>query len=304
MSHKQDYAQGAAGGAWSLPEAAKAPSEQLSAAAAAPLSPVSRQPGGRRLIQAARRAAQPPPGRRSPGGPEGPTPGPQGRGQGRGDPGRDGRGATAARSSPRAPHPRRGARSGAEGGRHDPRPGGRGPGERKPPGPGHAPAAAGAPGGLPQPGRRAGPRAIAKARAAQRPGASEPQPGPPKARPGPGSRGPQPGPGPRRPPPEAAQPEGTGSRGGYGARIPLMFGGSAAHAKRAGPGGGPEARRDPEPHPSGYATAIMPAQRPLCRRLIGSGVRDLGGYYDTPPGVLCALCQRKSAEKNCSYWQI
>lgn len=82
----------------------------------------------------------------------------------------------------------------------------------------------------------------------------------------------------------------------------MMFGGSAADAKRAGPGGGPEARRDPEPQLSGHAAAIMSAELPTCWRS-GRGL-DLGGYYDTPPGVLCALCQRKSAEKNCSYWQI
>ena len=67
----------------------------------------------------------------------------------------------------------------------------------------------------------------------------------------------------------------------------MWLGGSAGGANRGGRGGGRGPRGAPEPQLSGYATAIMSAQLPLCRRLIGSGGCDLGGYYDTPPGEMC-----------------
>lgn len=35
----------------------------------------------------------------------------------------------------------------------------------------------------------------------------------------------------------------------------------------------------------------------------GGGTRSMGGYYDTPPWVLCALCQEKTIKKNSSWWQ-
>lgn len=39
------------------------------------------------------------------------------------------------------------------------------------------------------------------------------------------------------------------------------------------------------------------------RSSAGSGGRSMGGYYDTPPWVLCALCNWILFEKNSSWWQ-
>lgn len=59
--------------------------------------------------------------------------------------------------------------------------------------------------------------------------------------------------------------------------------------------GGPR-RRAAQSNPRGYG-----GRGP--RSSAGSGGRSMGGYYDTPPWVLCALCHEKTCKKNSSWWQ-
>lgn len=251
---------------------------QLRVPRAHPASP------GAAAVSSGPQGRQPPPGGGAPGGPKGPPPTRRGGGKAGGTRG----GTDGARRTPGAaqgpPTPAGGPAAAQRADGTTPGPVAEGPAGFQPPGPGHAHAAAGAPGGLPQPGRRAGPRAIAKARAAKRPGASAPQPGPPKARPGPGRSGPQPGPGARRPPPKAAKPEGHGSRGGHGARIPMKFRRRDLGAETAGTGRGPEAPGGPGPEPFGIEVHLM-------------GV-DLGGVLRHPPkGALCFVPEKKCRKK-------